>query len=64
MPAPRRKPRYIIVEYTGDKEYDTVAGAAEAATKANEHEPGRTFAVVELVTIITSERKVVVNRIK
>lgn len=64
MPAARPKPRYIIVEYTGGMEYDTVAGAVEDAQKAHEHDPTRHFAVVELIATVTSERKPVTKRLK
>lgn len=64
MPTARPKPRYIVVEYTGGMEYDTVAGAVADAQKAHEHDPSRHFAVVELIAAVTSERKPVVNRFK
>lgn len=58
------KPRYIVVEYETQENYDSLAAALEIARVAHENDRTRGFAVVELIAIIGSEHKTVVNRIK
>lgn len=64
MPAPRPKPRYIVVEYETQPNHETLASALTEATRAHEQDRRKGYAVVELIAIISSEHKTVVNRLK
>lgn len=61
---PRRKPRYIIVEFEEQDSFDLVSTAEAAAIAAHEQDRSRGFAVVEIIRIIRSEHKTVVTRVK
>lgn len=65
MPAARKPPRYVIIEFEGKaREFDSVAAALEDATKAHQMDRTRGFAVVELIAIVSSEHKTLVTRVK
>lgn len=65
MPATRKTPRYVVIEFEGKaREYDSVAAALGDATKAHESDRTRGFAVVELIAIVSSDHKTVVTRVK
>lgn len=64
MPAARPKPRYLVIEFEAQTTEESLAAALEVAKNAHEQDRTRGYAVVELIAIVGSEHKTIVNRIK